>query len=93
VQIPAIQRPKFGVDKNLYGVSGQVTAPGVLAFGHIFTELRGGKENRWTTPSKLFARKQTRDRRHRGTPASTLRNEARRRPMRAAAGNEQMSAA
>jgi hypothetical protein len=32
----------FGVDKNLYGVSSQVTASGVLAFGHIFGELPGG---------------------------------------------------
>jgi hypothetical protein len=93
VQIPAIQRHEFRVDNNLYGVSGQVTAPGVLAFGHIFSELRAGKENRWTTPSKLFARKHTRDRRQRGTTASTQRNEARRRPMMAPAGNEQMLAA
>jgi hypothetical protein len=30
------------VDNNLFGVSGQVTAPGVLPFGHIFAELRAG---------------------------------------------------
>jgi hypothetical protein len=30
------------VDKNLYGVSAQVTASGVLAFGHIFAALQGG---------------------------------------------------
>jgi len=30
------------VDKNLVGVSGQVTAPGVLPFGQIFAALRGG---------------------------------------------------
>jgi hypothetical protein len=33
----------FRVDKNLSGVSSQVTAPGVLAFGHIFAALRQGK--------------------------------------------------
>ena len=46
VQIPAIQRHETGVDKNLYGVSGQVTAPGVLAFRHIFAALRGGNASR-----------------------------------------------
>jgi hypothetical protein len=30
------------VDKNLYGVSPQVTAPGVLAFGQIFAALSPG---------------------------------------------------
>jgi len=40
--IKAVQPAAFGVDKNLYGVSGQVTAPGVLAFAHIFAALRGG---------------------------------------------------
>jgi hypothetical protein len=38
----AVQPGTFDVDKNLYGVSGQVTAPGVLAFDHIFAALRGG---------------------------------------------------
>jgi hypothetical protein len=93
VQIPAIQRHEFRVDKNLYGVSGQVTTPGVLAFGHIFSELRAGKETRGTTPSKLFARKRTRDCPRWGATASAQRNEARRRPLMAAAGNEQMLAA
>jgi hypothetical protein len=37
-----VQRPTFGVDNNLYGVSGQVTASGVLAFGHIFAALSAG---------------------------------------------------
>jgi hypothetical protein len=40
--IRAVQPGTFDVDKNLYGVSGQVTAPGVLAFDHIFAALRGG---------------------------------------------------
>jgi hypothetical protein len=40
--LKAVHRVTSGVDKNLYGVSGQVTAPGVLAFGHIFAALRGG---------------------------------------------------
>ncbi|SOJ52534.1 hypothetical protein MSIMFB_00050 [Mycobacterium simulans] len=31
-----VQREKFDVDKNLFGVSGQVTAPGVLVFPEIF---------------------------------------------------------
>jgi hypothetical protein len=42
LQMTAIQRHGIHVDKNLFGVSAQVTAPGVLAFGHIFAELRGG---------------------------------------------------
>jgi hypothetical protein len=40
--IRAVQLTAFGVDKNLYGVSAQVTASGVLAFGRIFAELRAG---------------------------------------------------
>jgi len=40
--IKAVQLASFGVDKNLYGVSAQVTASGVLAFGHVFAALRGG---------------------------------------------------
>jgi hypothetical protein len=40
--IRAVQRIVFRVDRNLFGVSAQVTAPGVLAFGHIFAALRGG---------------------------------------------------
>jgi hypothetical protein len=39
----AVQRTTFGVDKNLYGVSRQVTVSGVLAFAHVFAALRGGK--------------------------------------------------
>ncbi|MCV7148228.1 hypothetical protein [Mycobacterium riyadhense] len=31
-----VQREAFGVDNNLFGVSGQVTAPGVLVFPEIF---------------------------------------------------------
>src|SRR5215475_3229453 len=40
--IRAVQHCTFGVDNNLFGVSGQVTAPGVLAFSHIFGALRAG---------------------------------------------------
>jgi hypothetical protein len=40
------------VDKNLFGVSGQVTAPGVLAFGHIFAALRVGKGDHSAMPLK-----------------------------------------
>jgi len=43
------------VDKNLFGVSGQVTAPGVLPFGHIFAALQAGKEPRPQAPRKEFA--------------------------------------
>jgi hypothetical protein len=39
----AMQCHRFCVDNNLYGVSPQVTAPGVLAFGHILAALRPGK--------------------------------------------------
>ncbi len=42
LQIRVVQREAFGVDKNLFGVSGQVTASGVLAFGQIFATLRAG---------------------------------------------------
>jgi hypothetical protein len=41
-QLIAIQRHIFGVDNNLFGVSGQVKIPGVLAFGQIFGKLRTG---------------------------------------------------
>ena len=44
MQINALTHGGFGVDKNLFGVSGQVTAPGVLAFSQIFTALRAGKD-------------------------------------------------
>jgi hypothetical protein len=40
------------VDKNLYGVSGQVTVPGVLAFRHIFAALRPGNTDRSGGPPK-----------------------------------------
>jgi hypothetical protein len=48
-QLSVIQRGVFCVDKNLYGVSAQVTAPGVLAFGQILTALRRGNEGRTGT--------------------------------------------
>jgi len=40
------------VDKNLFGVSAQVTVPGVLAFGQILAELRAGNGGRTRTPPK-----------------------------------------
>jgi hypothetical protein len=49
-QLSAIQRHTFDVDKNLFGVSGQVTVPGVLAFGQIFAALRVGKDARTASP-------------------------------------------
>lgn len=52
VQIPAIQRHENHVDKNLYGVSGPVTVPGVLAFRHIFPALRAGNAGRSAGPLK-----------------------------------------
>ena len=61
VQIPAIQRHGIRVDKNLYGVSGQVTAPGVLAFRRVFPALRVGKAPPGNTPQKVFAREHVRD--------------------------------
>jgi len=42
LQINAVHSGIFGVEKNLFGVSREVTVPGVLAFGHIFAALRGG---------------------------------------------------
>src|SRR3979490_228193 len=42
LQIRVVHDQWIRVEKNLSGVSAQVTAPGVLAFGHIFAELRGG---------------------------------------------------
>ncbi len=44
LQINALTRGDFGVEKNLLGVSDQVTASGVLAFSQIFAALRAGKE-------------------------------------------------
>jgi len=52
LQIKAIQRETFRVDKNLFGVSRQVTAPGVLAFGQIFAALRVGNGARADSPLK-----------------------------------------
>ena len=43
-QMDASPRRTFGVENNLFGVSGQVTAPGVLAFSQIFAALRAGKD-------------------------------------------------
>ncbi|AHM09766.1 hypothetical protein HX92_3475 [Mycobacterium tuberculosis] len=40
------------MDKNLFGVSSQVTAPGVLAFRHIFLTLRPGEDTRPQTPAE-----------------------------------------
>jgi len=39
VLLTAIQRRRIYVDKNLYGVSAQVIAPGVLVFRQILAEL------------------------------------------------------
>ena len=44
MQINALTRGDFRVDKNSFGVSGQVTASGVLAFSQIFAALRVGKD-------------------------------------------------
>jgi hypothetical protein len=52
MQINALTRRAFGVDKNLFGVSGQVTASGVLAFSQIFAALRAGKGARADATSK-----------------------------------------
>jgi hypothetical protein len=52
LQISVVQQRTFGVEKNLFGVSSQVTAPGVLAFGQIFAALRGGKGTILATPLK-----------------------------------------
>lgn len=50
--LTAIQRDAVCVDKNLFGVSSQVTAPGVLAFRHIFLTLRPGEDTRPQTPAE-----------------------------------------
>jgi hypothetical protein len=42
LQIRAVQHRTIDVDKNLLGVSGQVTVSGVLAFSRIFATLRAG---------------------------------------------------
>ena len=42
LQISVVQHRTFGVDNNLFGVSSQVTASGVLAFSHIFATLSAG---------------------------------------------------
>jgi hypothetical protein len=51
----ASPRRTFGVENNLFGVSGQVTAPGVLAFGQIFAALRAGKDIYARSAPKSFA--------------------------------------
>jgi hypothetical protein len=38
----AVPRRTFGVENNLFGVSGQVTESGVLVFNQIFVALRAG---------------------------------------------------
>nr|WP_321182625.1 hypothetical protein [Mycobacterium kansasii] len=43
------------MDNNLLGVSGQVTASGVLVFAEIFGELSLGNGDRAKTPSEKFA--------------------------------------
>lgn len=50
--VNGIQRDAVCVDKNLFGVSSQVTAPGVLAFRHIFLTLRPGEDTRPQTPAE-----------------------------------------
>jgi hypothetical protein len=51
----ASPRRTFGVENNLSGVSGQVTAPGVLAFSQIFPALRAGKDVYLRAVQKSFA--------------------------------------
>lgn len=89
MQIPAIQRHGISVDKNLYGVSGEVTAPGVLAFRRVFAALRAGKAPCRNAPQKEFAREDVRDAGQRAAAACPQHNEARRWPMRPPPGNEQ----
>lgn len=55
LQVTAIQRQTFSVDKNLFGVSGQVTASGVLVFAEIFPKLISGNEARPKPCSGKFA--------------------------------------
>ncbi|VAZ87440.1 hypothetical protein LAUMK35_00220 [Mycobacterium pseudokansasii] len=55
LQINAVQRHTYCVDNNLPGVSGQVTASGVLVFAEIFGELSLGNGERAKTPSEKFA--------------------------------------
>lgn len=55
LQISAIQRHPYCVDNNHPGVSGQVTASGVLVFAEIFGELSVGNGKRAKTPSEKFA--------------------------------------
>jgi hypothetical protein len=40
--IRTVQRDTYRVDNNLFGVSAQVTASGVLVFGQIFAALSSG---------------------------------------------------
>jgi hypothetical protein len=46
LQMKAVPRQTFDVENNLFGVSGQVTASGVLAFSQIFAALRAGNDAR-----------------------------------------------
>ncbi|MGV7247590.1 hypothetical protein PJK45_18910 [Mycobacterium kansasii] len=55
LQINAIQRHTYCVDNNLLGVSGQVTASGVLVFAEIFGELSLGDGEGSKSPSEKFA--------------------------------------
>jgi hypothetical protein len=50
--INAIQRDTYCVDNNLFGVSGQVTASGVLVFGQIFDALSAGNGKQRESSSK-----------------------------------------
>jgi len=59
LQISVLQQGTIGVDKNLFGVSAQVTAPGVLVFGQIFRTLRAGNQGRVEHRSEEFARTAT----------------------------------
>jgi hypothetical protein len=45
LQISVVQQGRIRVDSNLFGVSGQVTVPGVLAFSRIFATLSGGYDD------------------------------------------------
>lgn len=49
------------MDKNLYGVSAQVIAPGVLVFRHILGELMRGYADPAKTATQTFARAPLRD--------------------------------
>jgi hypothetical protein len=78
-QIAAAEHDIFCVDNNLFGVSCEVTAPGVLPFGQIFAALRAGNGARPQTPSEQFARTAAR-------VAPSKQRQSRRRPATAAIG-------